>query len=73
MLSVSTSQSRRWTAYARVRVDRTSVDVEVVLREDLGALVDSLAGTIEDATKHVLRHAKLRSVAGELDPGLKTS
>eukprot|EP00961_Rhodomonas_salina_P098248 1321992-Rhodomonas_salina.3 len=31
-------------------------DVEVVLRENRGALVDRLSGSVEDAPKHVLRH-----------------
>lgn len=47
-----------------------TVDVEVVLGQNLGALVDSTTGTIEDTTKHVLGHTELERVAAELDLGL---
>ena len=47
-----------------------TVDVEVVLGQDLGALVDSTTGTVKDTTKHVLRHTELERVAAELDLGL---
>lgn len=56
--------------HARVRVDRAAVDVEVVLCQHLGTLVDSSSGTIEDTTQHVLRHTELQALAGELDSGL---
>ena len=47
-----------------------TVDVEVVLGQNLGTLVDSTTGTVEDTTKHVLGHAELERVAAELDLGL---
>jgi len=47
-----------------------TVDVEVVLGQNLGALVDSTTGTVEDTTKHVLGHTELERVAAELDLGL---
>jgi hypothetical protein len=53
-----------------VGVDRLTVDVEVVLSQNLGALVDSTTGAVEDTTKHVLRHTELERVATELDFGL---
>lgn len=53
--------------YTGEGVDGTAVDVEVVLGEDLGALVDSSSGTIKDTTKHVLRHTELQALARELD------
>lgn len=60
-------------AYTREGVDWAAVDVEVVLSQDLGALVDSSSRTIEDTTKHVLRHTKLQALTGELDFGLPLS
>ena len=57
-------------AYPRVRVDGTAVDVKEVLGENLGALVDGSSGSIEYATEHVLGHANLQAVPGELDFGL---
>jgi len=54
----------------RVWVDGRTVDVEVVLGQDLGALVNGAAGTVEDTTKHVLADSKLQVVASELDFGL---
>jgi hypothetical protein len=60
-------------AYSRVWVDGTAVDVEVVLRKHLGALVDGLSGAVENATQHVLGDTELQAVAGELDFGLHVS
>jgi hypothetical protein len=56
--------------YTRERVDRTAVDVKVILRKHLGALVDRSSGTIEDTTKHILRDTKLQALACEFDLGL---
>lgn len=53
--------------YSRVGVDRTAVDIQVVLGQHLGAFVDSSARTIEDTTQHVLRHTELQAVAREFD------
>lgn len=47
-----------------------TVDVEVVLGQNLRALVDGTTGTVEDTTKHVLGHTELERVAAELDFGL---
>ena len=47
-----------------------TVDVEVVLGQNLGALVDSTTGTVKDTTKHVLGDTELERVATELDLGL---
>ena len=47
-----------------------AVDVEVVLGQNLGALVDGATGTVEDSTQHVLGHTELERVAAELDFGL---
>lgn len=44
-----------------------TVDVEVVLGQDLGALVDSTTGTVKDTTKHVFGHTELERVTAELD------
>jgi hypothetical protein len=65
-----TDSSVRRQTYTRVGVDGRSVDVEVVLGQDLGALVDGTSGSIEDTTKHVLGHANFQALAGELDLGL---
>lgn len=56
--------------HTRVRVDGRTVDVQVVLRQDLGALVDGATGTVEDTTKHVLADSELQVVAGEFNLGL---
>ena len=47
-----------------------TVDVEVVLGQNLGALVDSTTRTVKDTTKHVLGDTELERVAAELDLGL---
>ena len=77
----SLSRSRRAPAFSPLfpssrsfrapssRRSRT-LDVEVVLGEDLGALVDGLAGAVEDTAEHVLGHGDLERVARELDAGL---
>ena len=54
----------------RVGVDRRTVNVEVVLGKDLGALVNGATRTVEDTTQHVLAHSELQVVASELDFGL---
>lgn len=51
----------------RIRVDRRTVDVEVLLSEDLGSFVDRVTGSVEDATEHVFRNGELHRRAGELD------
>jgi hypothetical protein len=56
--------------YSRVRVDRATVDVEVILSKHLGALVDGLSRSIEDTAQHILRDTKLQAVPSELDFGL---
>jgi hypothetical protein len=60
-------------SYTRVRVDGATVDVEVVLSEHLGTLVDGLSRSIEDTAQHVLGDTKLQAVASELDFGLLLS
>jgi hypothetical protein len=57
---------------SRVGVDGLTVNVEVVLGQDLGALVNGATGTIKDTTKHVLGHTKLQRVSTELDFGLRS-
>lgn len=44
-----------------------TVDVEIVLCENLGALVNRLSGPVEDTPKHVLRHRELHTAASEFD------
>jgi hypothetical protein len=63
----------REKSYSGVRVDRATVDVKVVFGKDLGALVDGLSRTVEDAAQHVLGNTELQAVAGELDFGLYMS
>lgn len=53
--------------HARVWVDGTSVDVQVILSKNLRSLVDSSARSIEDTTQHVLRNTKLQTGSFELD------
>lgn len=48
-------------------VEEHTLDVEVVLGEHIGALVDGLAGAVEDTTEHVLGHGQPEDVAGEFD------
>lgn len=59
--------------YSGEGVDGVSVDVEVVLSQDLGALVDGTARSIENTAKHVLGHTDLQTLASELDFGLYSS
>lgn len=61
------------SAYSRVRVDGGAVDIEVVLCEHFGPLVDGPARSIEDAPQHVLGHTELQTVAGEFDFRLRQS
>lgn len=56
--------------YTRVWVDRATVDVEVVLSKNLGALVDGLPRTIENTAQHVFGDTKLQAVSCEFDFGL---
>lgn len=58
------------TTYTRVWVNRTSVDVQVILSQHLWSLVDSPSGSIKDATKHVLRDTQLQTLSRELDSSL---
>lgn len=52
---------------AHLRVDGLTVDVKEVLRQHSGALVDGLAGAVEDAAKHVIGDRRGENVARELD------
>ena len=61
---VRAGRGPRWRAAPR------TLNVEEVLGKDLGALVDGLAGAVEDAAKHVLRHGDLERVARKLDASL---
>lgn len=56
--------------YTRVWVNRTSVDVQVLLSQHLRSLVDSPSGSIKDATKHVLRNTQLQALPRKLDCSL---
>lgn len=62
-------QYRRYT-YSRVRVNRLTVDIQVILRQHLGTLVNRPTRTVKDTSQHVLGHTQLQAVAGELDFGL---
>ena len=53
-------------SYPGVGVDGTAVDVEVVLGQDLGALVDGTSRTIENSTQHVLGNGNLQVLSCEL-------
>lgn len=59
--------------HTRVGVDRTTVDIEVVLGQDLGALVNRPTRAVEDAPQHVLGHAELQTLAREFDFCLQLS
>jgi hypothetical protein len=43
------------TTYPRVGVDRLAVDIQIILRQHLGTLVNRATRTIENTTQHVLR------------------
>jgi uncharacterized protein YbaR (Trm112 family) len=53
--------------YSRVRVDRTAIDVQVILRKHLRSFIDSSSRSIKDTSKHVLRHTELQTLACEFD------
>lgn len=69
-MSACASRAAPFVTYTRVWVDGATVDVEVVLGKNLGALVDGAAGTVKDAAKHVLGDTELQALAGELNLGL---
>ena len=48
-----------------------TLNVQVVLSKDLGALVDGLSRSVEDTAEHVLGDGNLEGVTGELDTGLE--
>mmetsp|Transcript_30950 Transcript_30950/g.71336 ORF Transcript_30950/g.71336 Transcript_30950/m.71336 type:complete len:336 (-) Transcript_30950:51-1058(-) len=49
------------------RVDGLTSDVVVILCQDIGTLVNGLAGTVENTAKHVLRHRNLERLTRELN------
>ena len=53
--------------YSGVRVDRTAIDIQELLGQHLGALVNGSSRSIKDTAEHVLRDAKLQTLSGELD------
>lgn len=64
-------QSSCWRyTYSRVRVDRLTIDIQVILRQHLRTLVNRTTRTVKDTSQHVLGHTQLQAVAGELDFGL---
>mmetsp|Transcript_62504 Transcript_62504/g.167420 ORF Transcript_62504/g.167420 Transcript_62504/m.167420 type:complete len:421 (+) Transcript_62504:365-1627(+) len=50
-----------------LRVDRSSVDVQVVLRQHSGPLVQRLARSVEGTTNHLIRDRHLQRVTREFD------
>jgi hypothetical protein len=62
--------SARWEPYTGVGVDGRTVDVEVVLGQHLGTLIDGASRSIKDTAKHILGNTELQALAGELDLGL---
>jgi hypothetical protein len=46
---------------------KLTVDVQVVLREDLGTIVNRVPGAVEYPAQHVLCDGELHRAAGELD------
>ncbi len=44
-----------------------TVDIQIILSKDLGAIVDRVAGTVENSTQHVLSNRELHAAASELD------
>ena len=57
-------------AYPRVWVDGLTVDIQIILRQHLGALINRTTRSVKDTTQHVLRHSQLQAVPGEFDFGL---
>lgn len=53
----------------RVRVDRGSINIQVVLSKHLRALIDSSTGAVEDTAEHVFRDRDLEVLPCELDGG----
>lgn len=56
--------------YTRVWVNRASVDVQVILSQNLRSLVNGPSGSIKDATKHVLGDTQLQALSRKLDSSL---
>jgi hypothetical protein len=48
---------------------RSTIDVEILLRKDLGSLVDGVTTAVEDSAEHVLGDGELHAAACELDMG----
>lgn len=51
----------------RVRIDRRSIDIQIVLGKHLRTLIDSSTRAIKDTTQHVLRDRNLEILSCELD------
>jgi hypothetical protein len=56
--------------YPRVGVNGLAIDIQILLCENLGSLVNWASRTIEDTTQHVFGDTELQAVTGELDFGL---
>jgi hypothetical protein len=52
---------------ARVGVDGRPINIQVLLGKHLGALINGVSRTVEDATEHVLRDGELHAGSRELD------
>jgi hypothetical protein len=53
--------------YTRVWVDRTSIDVKVVLGKNLWSLINCSSRSIEDTSQHVLGDTKLQALTSKLN------
>jgi hypothetical protein len=61
------------STYTSKRVYRAPVDVQVVLRKDLRAFINSSSRPVKDTAKHVLGDTKFEALAREFDFGLQIS
>lgn len=49
----------------RPRIDRLSLNVQIIFREDRWSLVDRFSRTVENTAQHVLGHRGPQNVTGE--------
>ena len=67
--SRNTSLNHLLRVDARIRVDRTPVNVEVLFRKHFRPFIDRQPGPVKDPTEHVFRDGEFHARAGKLDVG----
>ena len=58
---------RSQLTYSRIRIDGTSINVQIVFCQHFGTFVDGTARSVKNTAQHVFGNANLQVVAGEFD------